>query len=193
MTWMHVRKKGYVELGKHRQEGVHPELINTKLHYKHGFPCKPKQKESKEAESVTFVVGLGCNFHQAHPEFFQPLSMWKGGVYFLASVARSYKWFVKRKKCFLHHLLCICYNGYCCNTSHEIKYHQNKNSLKPIKKYLLKSRPTASAREAVMPLETGKILCNFLLQANECISYIAINSNTNHILLLINSTHKDSY
>lgn len=56
---MHVRKKGYVELGKYRQEGVHPELISTKLHYKHGFPCKPKQKESKEAESVTFVVGLG--------------------------------------------------------------------------------------------------------------------------------------
>lgn len=43
-------------LGKHRREGLYLELINTKLHYKHRFPCKPRQKEPEEAENITFLV-----------------------------------------------------------------------------------------------------------------------------------------
>lgn len=50
----------------------------------------------------------------------------------------------------------------------------------PIKRDLLKPRPASSVREATRPPEAGKILCNFLLPADESISYIVTNSNTNN-------------
>lgn len=39
------------------------------------FPCKPKERKL-EAEHIRFLLGPGCNFHQAHPESFQFLGLW---------------------------------------------------------------------------------------------------------------------
>ena len=43
-------KKSYVASGKDRQGRLCLQLANAKLHYKHRFPCKPKQKETEEAK-----------------------------------------------------------------------------------------------------------------------------------------------
>lgn len=155
-------EKRYVASGKYRPGGLYLQLMNTKLHYKDRFSYKPKQKETKEAKHVTQLVGLGCSFHQAHPEFLQ---RWAYGMKeSLSRVARSYLLLVKVRRCSLDHLSRLCCSGQCSNTSCGNVDHQDEKSLRPVKRDFLKPRPTSSRREAKLPPEAGKPCVTSFLQ-----------------------------
>ena len=68
-----------------------------------------------------------------------------GGVYFLANVFKSCKWWLKGENIFWI-VYCVLYDIYseCCfNTSHVNEYHLYKISLKPIKRDVLQWKPTS--------------------------------------------------
>lgn len=194
MAWINVRKRSSVALGRHRQWGLCLQLVKTKLHYKHRFPCKPKgkkkKKETGEAEYIKFLVGSGCNFHLAHPEFFQLLLMWDWESLFHGQCYQELQVIVWERNYFLDHLLSISYSGCCSNTSNgKMNTFRTKSDWSQWRESYLNQGPQPQREEHITPPEIDKILYNLCPPVDQSISCIIINSYSNNICIDIVSAY----
>lgn len=163
--------KGVHGTGREQAMGILATAGSPKTPLQTQFPCKPKERKL-EAEHIRFLLGPGCNFHQAHPEFFQSLGIWDGQFIswpLLPGVTRG----GLGRKWLLDHLLCVCYHGCYSNTHCGSKYRQHKKKvIEANEEELLKAYSIHKRSKHMTPLEASKILCNTLLLANQKSSHI---------------------
>lgn len=69
--------KGVPNIGREQAVGILTTAGSPNTPLQTQFPCKPKDRK-QEVEYIGFLLGPECNFHQAHPEFFQSPGIWAG-------------------------------------------------------------------------------------------------------------------